>query len=185
MFADLGAGIVDTDEISHTLTRADGAAIPLIRSEFGVGYIAEDGSLNRVKMRQLVFANAAARKRLEAILHPLIGQETRARAAASPQSYVILAIPLLLEAGAYRDLIKRIAVVDCTEQQQVERTMQRSGLTEHEVRAIISTQVSRERRLAQADDILNNTGCPVCLRREVELLHSKYLEFARGRQRHP
>jgi len=178
VFEELGAGIVDTDEISHALTRAGGAAIPLIRAEFSADYVAADGSLDRAKMRQLVFGDPAARNRLEAILHPLIGKEARARVASSPQPYVMLAVPLLLETGAYRGFIKRIAVVDCTEAQQIERTVQRSGLSEAQVRAIMSTQVTREQRLARADDLLNNSGDPAAMRREIEALHTKYLALA-------
>ena len=178
IFEELGAGVVDTDEISHALTRAGGAAIPLIRAEFGADYVAADGSLDRAKMRQLVFGDPSARNRLEAILHPLIGKEARARVAASPQPYVMLVVPLLLETGAYRGFIKRIAVVDCTEAQQIERTMQRSGLSKAQVRAIMSTQVTREQRLARADDLLNNSGDPAAMRREVETLHTKYLALA-------
>jgi dephospho-CoA kinase len=180
VFEQLGADIIDTDEISHALTRAGGAAMPLIRAEFGAEYIAADGSLDRARMRQLVFGNPAARKRLEAMLHPLIANETRARVAASAQPYVILAVPLLLEAGAYRDLIKRIAVVDCTEDQQIDRTMQRSGLSEAQVRAIMKAQVTREQRLARADDVLNNSGDREGLQREAAALHTKYLALAGG-----
>jgi dephospho-CoA kinase len=178
IFEELGAGIIDTDEISHTLTRPGGGAIAMIRAEFGTEYIAADGSLDRARMRQLAFGDSGARKKLEAILHPLIGSETRTRVATAWQPYVILAVPLLLETGAYRDLIKRVAVVDCTEQQQVARTMQRSGLTEAQVRAIMTSQVSREVRLARADDVLDNSGDPAGMRRQVEALHAKYLALA-------
>ncbi len=178
VFEEFGAAIVDTDEISHALTRPGGAAIALIKGEFGAEYIAADGSLDRAKMRQLVFSDPGARKRLEAILHPLIGQETRARVAAAAQPYVILAVPLLLEANAYLDLVKRIAVVDCSEAQQVERTMLRSALSEQQVRAIMASQVSRTQRLARANDVLDNSGDSAGMRRQVEALHEKYLALA-------
>jgi dephospho-CoA kinase len=178
VFEELGVGIVDTDEISHALTRPGGAAIPQIKSEFGADYIAEDGSLDRTKMRQLVFADPGARKRLEAILHPLIGQETRVRVAAAAQPYVILAVPLLLESNAYLDLVKRIAVVDCSEAQQIERTMRRSALSEQQVRAIMASQVTRKLRLARADDVLDNSGDSAGMRHQVEALHEKYLALA-------
>jgi len=178
IFEELGAVIVDTDDISHGLTRPDGAAIPLIRAEFGPEYVASDGSLDRVRMRQLVFNTPSQRKRLEAILHPLIGGEARKRVAGAAQPYVMLMVPLLLETGAYGDVLKRIAVVDCMEAQQIERTMQRSRLSEAEVRAIMDTQVTRAQRLARADDVIDNSGDAAGMRREVEALHAKYLALA-------
>jgi dephospho-CoA kinase len=179
IFAELGAAVVDTDEIAHELAGPTGAALPAIRQAFGADYLAADGGLDRARMRRLVFSDTGARKRLEAILHPLIHNESRARVAAARQPYVILVVPLLLETGAYSDLIKRILVVDCDEAQQIARTTSRSGLSAAEVRAIMAAQVAGTARLAAADDVLHNNADLKRLRREAEVLHAKYLALAR------
>jgi dephospho-CoA kinase len=178
IFAELGAAVVDTDDIAHQLTGAGGLAVPAIASEFGEDYLAADGALDRAKMRHLVFSDPAARERLERILHPLIRAESHARIAAATHPYVIVVVPLLLETGAYRTLIQRILVVDCEEALQIRRTMERSGLSEAGVRAIMATQVPRATRLAAADDVLNNDTDRAALRRSVETLHAHYLKLA-------
>ncbi|MBI4193916.1 MAG: dephospho-CoA kinase [Betaproteobacteria bacterium] len=178
IFRALGAAVVDTDELSHELTRSGGAAIAAIRNAFGMEYIAADGSLDRARMRKLVFAEPEARHKLEAILHPLIRAASYARIAAAQQPYVLVVVPLLFETGAYRELVARVVVVDCDEILQIARTVRRSGLTDAEVRAIMATQVPREKRLAAADDVLHNDGDVEALRRQVEALHAKYLALA-------
>jgi dephospho-CoA kinase len=178
MFGELGAAVVDTDEIAHDLTRPGGRAIGPIRRAFGDGYIAADGSLARTRMRQLVFSDAAARGKLESILHPMIRHEVLTRVAASRAPYVVIVVPLLLETGGYRDLANRVVVVDCGEEVQVARTVPRSGITAAEVRAIMAAQLPRARRLAAADDVLHNDSDLAALRREVQALHVRYLELA-------
>lgn len=178
-FAVLGAAVVDTDAISHELTRAGGAAIPALRAEFGDPYVTAEGALDRARMRALVFGDAHAKRRLEGVLHPLIRRETAARVATARAPYVVLVVPLLLETGAYRELVKRIVVVDCTEATQIARVMSRSKLTESEVRAIMATQITREERLARADDVIDNEGERESLREQVRALHERYLAFAR------
>ena len=180
IFEELGAAVVDTDEISHALTRAGGTALPAIRSAFGEAYIAADGGLARASMRQHVFSDATARRKLEAILHPLIRQAVHARVAAAGEPYVMIVVPLLLETGAYRDLLHRILVVDCSEDAQVARTMARSGLAEAEVRAIMAAQVPRAARLAAADDVLLNDDDLAALQSTAEALHQRYLTLARA-----
>ena len=182
MFAELGAAIVDTDAIAHELTRSGGAALDAIREAFGAEYIAADGSLDRARMRSLVFGNAEAKKKLEAILHPLIRAESIARIAAAAAPYVVAVVPLLLETGAYRELTDRVLVVDCAEDQQVRRAVQRSGLAESDVRAIMAAQLTRADRLASANDVLSNDRSLAHLRRQVVQLHAQYLELA-GRKR--
>lgn len=179
IFQELGAAVVDTDDIAHELTRPGGGAIAAIRREFGAHCIAADGGLDRTRMRQLVFADPAARKRLEAILHPLIRRESQVRIAAAQQPYVVVVVPLLLETGAYGELIKRVLVVDCDEAQQIARATRRSGLSVDEVRAIMAAQLPRANRLAAADDVLRNDTDLKALRREAEALHAKYLALAR------
>jgi dephospho-CoA kinase len=175
LFQALGAGVVDVDDISHALTKAAGKAIPEIIRQFGPDFVQADGSLDRARMRELVFKDPQAKNRLEAILHPLIGAQARDQVDHAKQPYVVLVVPLLLERNAYQDMVQRIAVVDCSEQTQVERTMRRSNLSEPAVRAIMAAQISRADRLAKADDVLNNDGNEEALRQQVEVLHQRYL----------
>ena len=177
-FAAHGSAVVDTDALAHELTAGGGAAMPALLAEFGPEVATADGALDRQRMRRLVFADPAARGRLEAILHPLIRalSDERCRAAASP--YVILAVPLLVESGGYRDRCNQIVVVDCPENLQISRVMARSGLAESEVRAIMAAQASRDERLAVADDVLNNDGDLHHLEVQVADLHRKYLQIA-------
>jgi len=179
IFQELGAAVVDTDEIAHDLTRPGGAAVAAIRSEFGADYVAADGGLDRAKMRRLVFADAVARKKLEAILHPLIRKDSQARIAAAQQPYVLVVVPLLLETGAYRELIGRVLVIDCDEERQIARAMKRSALSSDEVRAIMAAQLPRAKRLAAADDVLHNDADLEALRRQAEALHERYVTLAR------
>ena len=142
-FEELGAAVVDTDAIAHELTRAGTPAMARISRDFGREYVTPDGSLDRAKMRRLVFGDPEAKAKLEAILHPMIRDQARAQIVAAQQPYVILIVPLLLETGAYRDLIQRVLVVDCSEEDQIARAMRRSGLEQHEVRAIIDRKSTR------------------------------------------
>ena len=179
-FEDLGAGVVDTDAIAHELTRPGTAAMGKIGEVFGPDFVAPDGSLARAKMRQLVFRDRQARAKLEAILHPLIREQTRGRLAAAQQPYVIVVVPLLLETGAYRELVQRVLVVDCSEAQQIERATRRSGLEESDVRAILAAQLSRKERLERADDVIDNSGGVEVMRGQVDAIHAKYLALAQS-----
>jgi len=178
LFGELGAEVVDTDEISHEITGIGGSAMPAIIATFGAAAAAADGSLDRAVMRRLVFGNPDARKRLENILHPQIREHARRRMARSAAPYVLLVVPLLLETGGYRDLIQRVLVVDCEESLQVSRAMHRSQLTEEAVRAIMGAQLPRQRRLAGANDVIHNDGDITQLREQVAALHQRYLELA-------
>lgn len=178
-FARLGATVVDTDAIAHELTRASGAAIEALRREFGDDCIAPDGAMDRSKVRALVFADAAAKKRLEAILHPLIRAESERRIAAAPGPYVVFVVPLLVESGNYRARVQRVLVVDCPEEIQIERVRARSQLSAEQVRAIIASQVPRAARLAAADDVIDNSGTIAALRKRVAELHARYLDLFR------
>ena len=178
MFSELGADVVDTDEISHEITGSGGSAMHAITSAFGVAMTRTDGSLDRTAMRDLVFNNPDQRKRLEDILHPLIRAEAHRRVTASSAPYVLLVVPLLHESSGYRDLVRRVLVIDCDESRQITRTMDRSQLTEEAVRAIMAAQIPRQRRLALADDIIDNNGDMVHLRAQVGKLHRQYLELA-------
>lgn len=176
LFQELGVAVIDSDAIAHQLTRAGGAAIPMIREAFGAGYLDGVGALDRAKMRGLVFADAAAKQKLESVLHPLIRAEMLAQAEAAVHSpYVLLVVPLLFEAKNFRELVQRALVVDCPEPAQVARTMQRSGLTEGEVHAIMARQISRAERLKLADDVIRNDGSVDELRAQVAQQHRIYL----------
>ena len=178
IFAALGVSIIDTDAIAYELTRAHGSAMTAIREAFGEKFIAADGALDRKEMRTLVFSDEAARKKLESILHPKIRDEVERRVKLFPGFYAIVVVPLLLETGSYRDMIKRILVVDCSEYTQVARAMARSGLDEQTICAIMTAQVSRHERLQKADDVIVNDGDLQDLQRQVEVLHGKYLELS-------
>ncbi|PKO87847.1 MAG: dephospho-CoA kinase [Betaproteobacteria bacterium HGW-Betaproteobacteria-12] len=177
LFVERGAALVDTDAIAHELTGPGGGAMPALQAEFGATVVDAQGGLDRAAMRQLVFADPARRRRLEAILHPLIRQLAgeRCRAAAAP--YVILAVPLLVESGSYRQRCQRILVVDCPEELQIARVLARNGLTADQVRAIMAAQASREQRLAAADDVIVNDADFASLAERVEELHQKYLRL--------
>lgn len=172
MLVDLGAWLVDTDAISRSLTAPGGAGIAPIRDAFGVDYIDDDGALDRARMRDRVFREPAARRRLEAILHPLIGQETLRQAAqALPGQPVVFDIPLLVESGRWRRLVERVLVVDCSAETQVQRVVRRSGLAPDEVRRIIAQQARREDRARAADAVICNEDLTLeALRAEVQTL---------------
>ncbi|MEW6563100.1 MAG: dephospho-CoA kinase [Pseudomonadota bacterium] len=177
-FAALGADIVDTDIIAHQLTAPDGAAIPAIRTTFGADFLTPDGALNRARMRETIFADPAAKQKLEAILHPAIRSEAQRQAGASTAPYVLVVVPLLFESGAYRNWLHRVCAVDCPEDLQIARTMQRSGLSETAVRAIMAQQLSRAERCALADDTVDNSGTTDALHDQVTRLHALYLDLA-------
>ncbi len=177
-FAELGVAVIDTDAIAHELTAARGAAIPAIVAAFGPEVLKSDGALDRRRMRELVFADGDAKRRLEAILHPLIRGESEARCrAAASAPYVLLVVPLLVETAGYRDRVDRTLVVDCDEALQIARVMAR-GLDAEAVRAIMATQASREQRLAAADDVIDNDDDLAALDSQILPLHRRYLSLA-------
>jgi dephospho-CoA kinase len=179
-FEALGIAVVDTDALAHSLSAPGGRAIPAIRAEFGDRYLTPEGGLYRKAMRELAFADPAARRRLESILHPMIRTESERLAAEATSPYVILMIPLLVESGRPRERCRRILVVDCAEADQVRRVMERSRLTRAEVEAILASQATRAERLAAADDVIDNSGAPGALPARVAALHRTYLALAAG-----
>ncbi|SEA52474.1 dephospho-CoA kinase [Nitrosospira multiformis] len=180
IFSALGAGVVDTDEIAHELTQSGGRSLPAIRRAFGEKYITPEGALNRKEMRNLVFNDTDARRKLEAILHPLIRDEVSRRVGLAQAPYLIIVVPLLLETGHYRGIVQRVLVVDCSEGAQISRATARSGMNEQAVRAIMVVQVSRDERLGQADDVIVNDADLTNLERQVRALHKKYMTLAQG-----
>jgi dephospho-CoA kinase len=179
LFAARGAAVVDTDAIAHELTGAQGAAMHDIGAAFGGGVLLADGGLDRAAMRRLVFSDPSIRSRLESILHPMIRRESEARCQSMTRApYVLLVVPLLVEAGDYRARVNRILVVDCDEAVQISRVMARSALAVDEVRAIMATQSTRAERLAVADDVISNSGGLATLGPQIDVFHQRYLELA-------
>ena len=180
-FLALGVTVVDADAIAHRLTAPGGAAMDAIAAEFGASMRSPDGALDRNRMRQQAFSDDSARRRLEAILHPMIRQVTDADILAATSQYVIWAVPLLFEGGGDgHQRAQRVLVVDCPEQLQISRVMARSGLKRSDVEAIMARQVSRAERLQHADDVLQNNGSIDQLKAPIEALHRNYLNFSNG-----
>ena len=161
MLAGLGAATIDADVISRSVTAASGAAIAAISSRFGPLFITLENSLDRVRMREHVYADPLARKQLEEIIHPLVGLESARQveaAKASGSRCLVFDIPLLVESGRWRREVDRVLVIDCLRLTQVDRTAERSSLQPDEVNAIMATQASRESRLSAADCVIFNDG---------------------------
>ncbi|MBM3349209.1 MAG: dephospho-CoA kinase [Betaproteobacteria bacterium] len=175
-----GAWVIDTDQIAHQITAPGGIAIDPIKKEFGSEFILPDGSLNRAKMREYVFSNAEFKRILEAITHPLIRQETLIQAENGINNhapYLVFVVPLLLESGTWIESLDHIAVVDCEEEIQIQRVMERSQLDRQDVLAIMAHQASRPKRLAIADTVIHNQGDLASLEIEVDRLHQKMLDL--------
>ena len=179
-FARLGATVVDTDVIARELSAAGGAAIAALRALFGPAYFDASGAMDRAKVRAKVFVDPAAKKSLEALLHPMIRAESERRIAAAAGPYVIFVVPLLIESGNYRSRVQRVTVVDCPEEVQLARVASRSNLPEDEVRRIIASQVPRAQRRAAADDVIDNASALDALHKQVRELHQKYVRLARA-----
>ena len=159
MLRDCGAALIDADAIARAVTEAGGPAIADIRDTFGADYIDAQGALDRVRMRALVFADAGAKERLEAIVHPLVGNaiaQAAAVAAQAGQRLIVFDIPLLTESPRWARQLDAVLVVDCREESQVARVQARNGLTEDAIRAIMATQSSRAVRRATADFVVYN-----------------------------
>jgi dephospho-CoA kinase len=158
VLVDCGAALVDTDAIARSLTLSGGAAIAAIADAFGADMITPTGALDRDRMRERVFADGGAKTRLESILHPMIGVEAQRQSAEAGDRVVVFDVPLLAESSRWRRIVDRILVVDCDEETQCTRVMQRSGWTETAVRAVIAQQARREQRRALADAVIHNAG---------------------------
>ena len=177
-FGRLGATVVDTDAIAHELTQPGGAAIAQFRHLFGDDFVDPAGAMDRAKVRTLVFRDPTAKEKLEALLHPMIRAESARRIAAAKGPYAVHVVPLLIESPEHRARVGRVLVVDCPEELQISRVRQRSALPEAEIRRIISSQVQRDKRLAAADDVIDNSGPVSALQQQVRKLHEGYLRLA-------
>lgn len=153
-----GAALVDTDAIARGLTAPGGAALPALLAQFGPDCIdGTHGGLARAWMRDKAFSDPAVRLQLEAILHPLIREETERLASAAPTAAcVVFDVPLLVESGRWRHRVDRVLVVDCPEEIQIERVVRRSQWTHDEARRVIAQQASRPQRRAAADAVIDN-----------------------------
>ena len=180
LLGQLGAGVIDTDLIAHQITAPGGIAIPFIQEQFGSEFLDPLGALDRGKMRTLVFEKLEARRSLEHITHPLIRQETIRQAlelSKAGRPYLVFVIPLLVESGNWQGLLDHIAVVDCPEETQIKRVMERNKLTLEEVKKILEAQASRDERLSQANTILHNEGGLAELNPKIQDLHEKMMGF--------
>jgi dephospho-CoA kinase len=161
MLIDAGAALMDADAIARSVTAPGGSAIAAISQIFGADFITAEGALNRDRMRTLVFSDASAKQRLEAIIHPLVSLATQAQTQAAIEAghkLLVFDVPLLVESGRWRAQLDGVLVVDCEAATQIERVMARSGLTAEAVQSIISAQATRTQRLQAADWVIFNEG---------------------------
>lgn len=179
-FANLGVPVVDTDVIAHALTATGSPVLNEIARIFGAGFLNNDGSLNRAKLRAHILNDPGERLKLEALLHPAIydwavEQLTQNQDTLHPD-YQILVIPLLFENSRYQTLINKILVIDCDENLQIKRAMSRSQLTEREVMALMDAQITRASRLKLADEVIENNGSLTELIEKVNKMHKKFIK---------
>ncbi|MGI9259663.1 MAG: dephospho-CoA kinase [Gammaproteobacteria bacterium] len=177
MLAELGAGVVDTDDIAREVVEPGEAGLKSIEREFGSDVLLETGELDRVTMRKLVFQDADARSRLEAILHPLIRERTLAKADELDSPYAVIVVPLLVETD-FDKIVDHVVVVDCPRETQVERLMQRDGIDEAAAEAMLAAQTDRALRNAKADDLIDNSVARSAVREQARGLHERLLELA-------
>jgi dephospho-CoA kinase len=180
LFAELGVPVIDTDVIAREVVEPGQPALAAVVAAFGPEVLGSDGRLDRRRLRERIFADAGARERLNAILHPAIRAEMERQSQAAGGDYQLLVIPLLTEGGR-RDHVDRVLLVDVPEALQVERLMMRDGVTREQAQASLNAQATRAERLAMADDVLRNSGQPDELRDRVAELHGKYRALAAAR----
>jgi dephospho-CoA kinase len=180
LFAALGVPVIDTDVIARQVVEPGQSALAEVVAAFGPEVLDADGRIDRRRLRERIFADPAARQRLEAILHPAIRAEMERQSREAGGAYQVLVIPLLTE-GRRRDHVDRVLLVDVPEELQVQRLMMRDGVTHEQAQASLNAQASRAERLAMADDVVRNTGCVDDLRERVAALHAQYLALAAAR----
>jgi len=177
LFARLGATVLDTDRIAREVVEPGQPALAALVQSLGSDILSRDGRLDRAGLRRRLFADAATRRTVEETLHPAILAELGRQAGAAPGPYQIFVIPLLVE-GDREGLVDRVLVVDCPEEQQIARLMSRDGETRDGARQMLAAQVSRDQRLAAADDVITNVGPAGDLPSQVALLDRKYRGLA-------
>lgn len=178
-FTDLGVCLIDADHAARWVVEPGRPALAQIAERFGEGVLQADGQLDRAALRGLIFQDPAQRHWLEALLHPLIGQEISRYLASAQSPYAILVSPLLIESGQHH-ITQRILVIDAPEHLQVQRTMQRDQASAEQVQAILQVQAKRDERLRHAHDVLVNDRDLHWLKGEVERLHHFYLTLRKG-----
>lgn len=183
VFRKLGVPVIDADEVSRALTGPGGKALPEVALAFGADMIDAQG-MKRDLMRDIIFSDPKAKEKLESILHPMIKREMFEQLKAVRAPYVILSVPLLLESGRWADAVKRVLVVDVTEDEQINRLVYDRHMSEEQARAIIDAQISRSKRVAAADDLIDNSGTLEELEEKVKGLHQFYLKMAEGELKH-
>lgn len=176
-FAELGVPVIDADEISREVVEPGTIGLQAVVRRFGKDILSADGRLDRRRLREIVFAQPAARRDLEELLHPLIRAQMQRHADLLPGPYQIFVIPLLVETGL-RDGVDRILVVDTDEDAQLHRLMSRDQESAIQARAILAAQAPRRQRLQAADDVITNTGSLADLQQAVARLHAQYLSRA-------
>lgn len=176
-FSTLGINIIDADEEARAVVAKDSDALKQISNHFGDDILLADGTLNRAQLRKIIFTTPHEKTWLEQLLHPLINAVIRAKLQNSSSSYAILSSPLLLETKQYQ-LVDRILVVDTSEQLQLERASARDNSNTEQIKAIMSSQVSRQERCSRANDIIQNHGTIDELDKQIEKLHQLYCEIA-------
>ena len=181
LFAELGVPLIDTDVIAREVVEPGRPALAAIVAAFGPGVLDAQGCLDRRRMRERIFADPAAKQRLEAILHPAIRAEMERQSRVAGGPYQVLVIPLLAESGR-RDHVDRVLLVDVPEALQVERLALRDGVSRSQAKAALNAQATRAERLAIADDVIQNAGRVDELKQRVRALHEKYLQFATAGQ---
>jgi dephospho-CoA kinase len=177
-FAELGVSVIDADVAARAVVEPGTPGLEQVVQRFGAGILCPNGELDRPALRELIFNDPAARRDLDAILHPLIRAHMEQQAAAAAGPYLIMAIPLLVEGGSSRERLDRILVVDVDEAVQLQRVQARDGISIAQARAILGSQASRAARLEAADDVLQNGGTVAELRQAVDRLHERYLKQA-------
>ena len=177
MFAELGVPLIDTDIIARQVVQPGEPALDEIREQFGDAVIDESGHLDRLAMRKLIFSDDQLRHKLESILHPRIGAETRRQSSAANGRYQMIVVPLLVDSPLLQ-FVDRVLVVDCDEDTQIKRLLSRDAETTQQARKIISAQASRDDRLSIADDVIRNDQELEETRRQVALLDKKYRKLA-------
>lgn len=172
MLSARGAAVIDADAIARSVTAANGAAIPAIAQTFGNAFINDQGALDRDRMRAHVFTNVQAKRTLEAIIHPLVAQETQRQAQVATDAgkhTLVFDVPLLVESGRWRTQVDRVLVVDCLVTTQIQRVMARNAFSREAVEKIIHAQASRAHRLAAADWVIYNDQLSLEALREIVL----------------
>jgi dephospho-CoA kinase len=178
-FRERGVPVIDADEVAREVVAPGTPGLAAVVDAFGPQVLQADGTLDRRRLRDIVFADPAQRRHLENILHPLIQDEIRAQLQRLSAPYCILAVPLLVESPALRALVQRVLVIDVPVEVQIARLMQRDGMSAAQCQAMLAAQASRTQRLEGADDVVDNATDIDTLRRQLEHLHAHYLELAR------